>query len=101
MVGLLAWLFRLSGWSAARLGFGAATAERHEDAPRHPRRAESPGPASFSDVALASLGERVAWLCLTLLMAARVTACSGWRHDRPGVDPTRAQDAPRGPPSSR
>ncbi|MDT7641445.1 MAG: hypothetical protein QOC83_5733, partial [Pseudonocardiales bacterium] len=51
MVGLLAWLFRLSGWSAARLGFGAATAERHEDAPRH---AESPAPASFSDVALAS-----------------------------------------------
>jgi hypothetical protein len=98
MVGLLAWLFRLSGWSAARLGFGAAAAERHEDTPC---RAESPGPASFSDVALASLGERVAWLCLTLLMAARVTACSGWRHDRPGVEPTRAQDAPRGPPSSR
>lgn len=98
MVGLLAWLFRLSGWSAARLGFGAAPAERNEDAPR---RAESPAPASFSDVALASIGERVAWLCLTLLMAARVTACSGWRHDCPGVEPTRAQDAPRGPPSSR
>jgi hypothetical protein len=98
MVGILAWLFRLPGWSAARLGFGAATAERNEDAPR---RAESPAPASFSDVALASIGERVAWLCLTLLMAARVTACSGWRHDRPGVEPTRAQVAPRGPPSSR
>jgi hypothetical protein len=98
MVGLLAWLVRLSGWSAARLGFGAAAAERHEDTPRG---AESSGPASFSDVALGSLGERVAWLCLTLLMAARVTACSGWRHDRRRVEPTRAQDAPRGPPSSR
>jgi hypothetical protein len=101
MVGLLTWLLRLSGWSAARLGFGPATAEGHEDAPRPPQRGESPDPASFSDVALASLGERVAWLCLTLLMAARVTACFGWRCDRPGVEPTRAQDAPRGPPPSR
>jgi len=99
MVKLITWLVRLSGWSAMRLSFRPIAVDRNEDSA--PRRCRTdPGPASFSDVAVASIGERSAWLCLALLMAAKVAACHGWRRVRPGLEPQWPYEAQRGPPLS-
>jgi len=101
MVGLFAWLFRVSGLAGVPLMFTSTAATRHDESAPQPRREHDRGVASFSDRVLAALGEHAAWLCLALLMVARVTACHAWRHARPGLDPERSQDAPRGPPRSR
>ncbi|HWN35664.1 MAG TPA: hypothetical protein VNP03_23135 [Pseudonocardia sp.] len=101
MVGLFVWLLRLSRWPGARLPFGSAPAARGDEAAHRPPSDDDRAPASFTDLALGGLAERVALLCLALLIAARLGARHSWRGDRPGLAPARSQDAPRGPPPSR
>jgi hypothetical protein len=102
MVGLFVWLLRLSHWPGVRLPFGSApAAQRDETAAHRPHPDGDRAPASFTDLALGALAERVALLCLALLIAARLGAHHSRRDDRPGLAPARSQDAPRGPPPSR
>ena len=101
MVGLFVWLLRLSHWPGVRLPFGSAPAAQRDEAVQRPHSDGERAPASLTDLALGVLAERVALLCLALLIAARLGACHSWRNDRPGLAPARSQDAPRGPPPSR
>jgi len=100
MVRIITRLLRLSGWSAMRLSFRPIAVDWNEVSTPRPRHRTDPGLASFSDVALASIGERSAWLCLALLMAAKVAACHGWLRVRLGLDPPWPHEAQRGPPLS-
>lgn len=101
MVGLFVWLLRLSHWPGVRLPFGSATgsATRRDETAVRPHPDGDQVPASFTDLALGALAERVALLCLAMLIAARLGARDSWRGDRPGLTPAGSQDAPRGPPS--
>jgi len=100
MSGVLAWLFRLAGWPAARHLFRPSHAELTEADGRRPRPTSVLRPASLVDAALGSLHEQATRLCLALLMAARVAACHGWRQDRLELEPARSREVPRGPPLS-
>lgn len=101
MMGLFVWLLRLSHWPGTRLPFGSTPVAPRDEAAHRPHPDGDRAPASFTDLALRSLAEHVALLCLALLLAARLGARHGWRDDRPALAPARSQDAPRGPPPSR
>lgn len=99
MVGLFVWLLRLSHWPGVRLPFGPAPVAGRDESALRPHPDGDRAPASFTDLALGALAERVALLCSALLMAARLGSRHTWRDDRPGLALARSQDAPRGPPS--
>ena len=103
MVGLFVWLLRLSHWPGVRLPFSSApataSAARRDETTLRPHPDGDRAPASFTDLALGALAERVALLCLALLIAARLGARHSWRGDRPELSPAGSQDAPRGPPN--